>query len=193
MGKKVGIFILLVVIGSAAFAFFKFFRKPTKSTFDTGSKLLEEGVMRDMKLASSVFENNKMISAKYTCDGDNVSPPLEATDVPEDAKSLALVVDDPDAPGGDWVHWLVWNIDPKVGQITEGEVPENSVQGLTDFGKAGYGGPCPPTGTHRYKFKLYALDTNLDLGSDARKKDLEDAMKNHILEQSTLVGLYKRN
>lgn len=145
-----------------------------------------------MELTSSTFENNSLIPPKYTCDGDNISPPLDISNVPNNAQSLALVIDDPDAPGGDWVHWLVWNINPSLEKIPEGEAPENSVQGTTDFGRSEYGGPCPPSGTHRYQFKLYALDTNINLDSAAKKADLEAAMEGHILDQAILVGLYQR-
>jgi len=145
-----------------------------------------------MELTSNAFENNGFIPPKYTCDGDNISPPLDISNVPNSAQSLALVVDDPDAPGGDWVHWLVWNISPNLGKIPEGEAPENSSQGTTDFGQSEYGGPCPPSGTHRYQFKLYALDTNINLDSVAQKANLEAAMQGHILDQAILFGLYKR-
>lgn len=145
-----------------------------------------------MKLASSVFENNQAIPPKYTCDGENVSPPLTISDVPENAKSLVLIVDDPDAPRGDWVHWLVWNIPSHTKEIAEHSVPQSAVTGLTDFGENKYGGPCPPSGTHRYQFKLFALDTLLTLPPQTKKAALENALKNHILAQTLLVGLYKR-
>ena len=146
-----------------------------------------------MKLTSLAFENNGMIPQKYTCDEENVSPPLSITEMPDNAKSLVLVVDDPDAPSGDWVHWTIWNIDPKTTEITEGSVPQNTAQGLTDFGKAGWGGPCPPSGIHHYQFKLYALDATLTLSSSAKKKDIEAVMEGHILDQTLLVGLYQRD
>ncbi len=118
--------------------------------------------------------------------------PLGDSPIPAEAKSLVLIVDDPDAPAGDWVHWTVWNISAKTKTIAENSLPENAAEGFTDFGKPGYGGPCPPTGTHRYFFKLYALDTTLALNSSAKKTDIEKAMEGHILEQAELVGLYQR-
>lgn len=133
-----------------------------------------------------------MIPAKYTCDGDNVSPPLVFEDIPPDAKSLALIVDDPDAPGGIFVHWTIWNIQPQTKEIAQGSIPQDAEEGMTDFGRTGYGGPCPPSGTHRYFFKLYALDAELNLPATSRKVGLEQAMEEHLLDQAGLVGLYSR-
>jgi len=145
-----------------------------------------------MRLTSPAFNNNKNIPAKYTCNGEDVNPPLEIMDVPTAAKSLVLIVDDPDAPRGDWVHWLVWNIKPETKNISENSVLVGTVEGVTDFGQTGWGGPCPGSGQHHYQFKLYALDTELNLGSSAKKPDLENAMSGHILTQTLLVGLYQR-
>ena len=146
-----------------------------------------------MKLASPAFSDNSMIPKKFTCDDENISPPFSISEVPEATKSLVLVVDDPDAPSGDWVHWTVWNIKPAAKiEIMEGVVPAGGVQGVTDFGKVGWGGPCPPSGTHHYQFKLYAVDTVLDLSESATKKDIEKAMEEHLLDQTLLVGLYQR-
>jgi hypothetical protein len=145
-----------------------------------------------MKLTSPAFEANGSIPSQYTCDGQNVSPPLMIGEVPLAAKSLALIVDDPDAPAGDWVHWLVWNIDPKTAEIGEGKVPAGAAQGRTDFGNNRWGGPCPPSGVHHYQFKLYALDSTLDLPETTTKNDLEKAMAPHTLERFTLVGTYRR-
>ena len=144
-----------------------------------------------VKLSSDAFENNAMIPQAYTCDGEDISPPLKITGVPDKAKSLALIMDDPDAPMGTFTHWIIWNIPPTKSQFTKGENLEFP-QGTTDFGSVGYGGPCPPSGTHRYFFKLYALDSSLDLKAGATRKDLETAMTNHIIEQATLVGKYSR-
>lgn len=149
--------------------------------------------MPQLVLKSPAFENDKNIPSKYTCDGEDINPPLEWDNIPEGAKSLVLIVDDPDAPSGNWDHWLVWNIDPSVKSIQEGEVPEGAVLGMNDFNKTEWGGPCPPSGVHRYQFKLYALDTILNIPSGSRKSELEEAMKGHILDQSVLVGLYSRN
>jgi Raf kinase inhibitor-like YbhB/YbcL family protein len=149
-------------------------------------------VTGNMKLTSPAFENNGNIPSKYTCDGEDTSPELVIEGVPENAKSLALIVDDPDAPAGTWVHWLAWNIVPDTGKISEGSVPGGVTQGTNDFGKPDYGGPCPPSGTHRYFFKLYALDITLDLPQGVTKQQLEQAMQGHVLEQATLTGLYQR-
>ncbi len=144
-----------------------------------------------MNIASSAFTHNGNVPSRYTCDGANISPPLEFSNVPEDAQSLVLIVDDPDAPAKTWVHWLVWNIDPTSTGTEEGTAPQG-IEGTTDFGQAGYGGPCPPSGTHRYFFKLYALDTKLELDASATKSDLEAAMESHIIDQAELIGLYER-
>ncbi|MBT3538865.1 YbhB/YbcL family Raf kinase inhibitor-like protein [Candidatus Parcubacteria bacterium] len=141
-----------------------------------------------MKFTSTEFENEGAIPAKYSCDGSDINPSLNISDAPEGTKSLALVVDDPDAPGGTWVHWVVWNIDPAIGTIAENSKP--GIEGLTSFGTAGWGGPCPPSGTHRYYFKLYALDAELDLSSDTSSSDLEKEMEGHILEETKLMGTY---
>ena len=145
-----------------------------------------------MKLESPVFPNNDKIPSKYTCDGMNVNPPLKISEVPAAAKSLVLILDDPDAPSGDFVHWTVWNIAPATVEIQEDSVPAGAVQGSTDFGSSGYGGPCPPSGAHHYQFKLYALDTVLNIPQSSKKKDIEQAINAHVLDQALLVGLYQR-
>lgn len=144
-----------------------------------------------MKLSSDVFVNNGAIPKKYTCDGLNVNPPLRIEHVPDKARSLALVVDDPDAPMGTWDHWEVWNIMPKTTTIAENSVP--GTEGKNSWGQRAYGGPCPPRGTHRYFFKLYALDTELKLAASTDKKTLERAMEGHILAKAELIGLYQRS
>ena len=145
-----------------------------------------------MKITSIAFENQQKIPAKYTCTGENVNPPLQFLDVPQKAKSLVLIVDDPDAPmQGAWVHWVVFNIDPTVTSLSEDKKPDG-VEGTTSFGQASYGGPCPPSGTHRYFFKLYALDSMLDLTALADKKAVEEAMDGHILEKTELIGLFSK-
>lgn len=145
-----------------------------------------------MRLVSKVFQNNGPIPAKYTCDGENVNPPLLISDVPEEAKSLVLIVDDPDAPNGVWTHWLVWNINTGLHEIKENEIPDEGVEGTTSFNKVGYGAPCPPHGSHRYFFKLYALNEFLALKPGAHKKDLENAMRGKVLDYAELIGVYKR-
>ena len=145
-----------------------------------------------MIIKSSAFSNDGSIPEKQTCEGKDINPTLLIESVPENAKSLALVVDDPDAPMGTWVHWVVWNIDPKTNEIAENSVPKGALQGFNDFKKQNYGGPCPPSGTHRYFFKLYALDTSLALSPHSSKKDLEKAMEKHIIAKAQIIGLYKR-
>lgn len=145
-----------------------------------------------MELKSTAFEHNGNIPEKYTCDGENINPPLLIPDVPEKAQSLVLIVEDPDAPGGTFAHWTVWNISPQTTEIPENSVPEGAIEGTTDFGKVGYGGPCPPSGTHRYFFKIYALDTTLGLPEGADKTELGQAIEGYILGKAELTGLYAR-
>ncbi len=148
-----------------------------------------------MILKSYSFRDGGEFPGRFTCDGSNVNPPLAIEDIPREAKSLVLILDDPDATHGvTFTHWLIWNISPKITEIQEGEASKGSVEGRNDFGNDGYGGPCPPRGSnaHRYMFKLYALDKELELSTGATKERLESAMQGHILEQKTLLGLYKR-
>jgi Raf kinase inhibitor-like YbhB/YbcL family protein len=151
-----------------------------------------------MQLTSTAFAEGAAIPAKHTCDARNVSPPLRWTGVPAGAKSLALIVDDPDAPVGTWVHWVLYDLPATASELAE-DTPKSQYltggakQGLNDFKHLGYGGPCPPHGKpHRYFFKLYALDTVLDLKPGLTKKDLESAMEKHILAQAQLMGTYQR-
>lgn len=151
----------------------------------------------EIKITSSAFEEGGLIPPKYTCDGADISPPLQWDTVPEGTKSIALISDDPDAPMGTWVHWVLFNLSADTTEMTEnippGEnLPSGAGQGTNDFRRIGYGGPCPPSGTHRYFFKIYALDTVLDLPVAARKKDLLKAMEGHIIGQGQLIGKYKR-
>jgi Raf kinase inhibitor-like YbhB/YbcL family protein len=148
--------------------------------------------MAEISISSPAFDNDSDIPVKYTCDGEDVNPELIFEGVPADAASLVLIVDDPDAPGGTWVHWTVWNIDPATASIAEDSVPAGSVEGNTDFGVPGYGGPCPPSGTHRYFFKLFALDTTLDLDTASSASDIEAAMEGHVVASAELIGLYSR-
>jgi Raf kinase inhibitor-like YbhB/YbcL family protein len=150
-----------------------------------------------MKLTSPAFSEGVLIPAQYTCAGDDSSPPLAWNDIPSGAKSLALIADDPDAPVGTWVHWVVFNLPVTAGGLPEGikdekQLPGGSVQGTNSWRRTGYGGPCPPSGTHRYFFKLYALDTLLALGNNTTAKDLQAAMKGHILAETQLMGRFKR-
>ena len=149
-----------------------------------------------MKLTSTAFEHGGKIPSKHTCDGENSNPPLTIADVPSGAKSLVLIMDDPDVPktiraDGMWDHWVVFNIPPHLREIKEGEEPEG-VPGTGTGGNEDYFGPCPPDREHRYFFKLYALDTKLDLPGKASKRQVEAAMEGHIVAQAELMGRYKR-
>lgn len=145
-----------------------------------------------MNISSPAFAGGGSIPAKYTCDGANSSPPLAFAGVPGAAKSLALIVDDPDAPGGTFDHWIVWNIPANTTSVAEGQSPQG-VAGRNGFGKSGYGGPCPPSGEHRYQFKLYALDSALNLPPSASKGDVENAMNGHTLAKAQMMGRYRRS
>lgn len=142
-----------------------------------------------LKLSSAAFEYEGLIPERYTCDGENISPPLHIENIPDEAACLALIAEDPDAPAGTWVHWLVWNI-PVTHHMDENEV--HGIQGLNDFKQHHYGGPCPPSGTHRYFFKVYALKSLLSLSPDSKKIQLEKAMSEHIIGFGELVGLYTK-
>lgn len=179
------IIILILAIGGAVFALS--FKGRKEERFQP-----EKELPKVMEISSSAFKNNSGIPSKYTCDGSGVNPPLNIGKIPSEAQSLVLIVDDPDAPGGTFLHWLVWNIDPKVSLIEEDSLPLGGVQGENDFGKKNYGPPCPPSEQHRYFFKVYALDKKLDLTPGLSKKEVEKAMKDHILDQAQLVGLYQR-
>jgi len=151
-----------------------------------------------LQIRSNAFSEGGMIPRKYTCDGEDVSPPMAWSGVPEGTKSLVLIADDPDAPMGTWVHWVLYDIPPTLDGLPEGVAKTPLVQGVgtqgaNDFRQIGYGGPCPPRGpAHRYFFKLYALDTSLNLKSGLRKAEIEKAMKGHILAQAQYMGTYRR-
>jgi len=154
---------------------------------------------REMKInvGSAAFTEAGMIPKQYTCDGADISPPLSWSTVPEGTKSIAIIVDDPDAPAGTWVHWLVYNLPPDLKGLPENILAKETIanggmQGMTDFRRIGYGGPCPPSGTHRYIFKVYAVDKLLDLYPGAIKKRLLQAMEGHILAEGELMGKYRR-
>ena len=149
----------------------------------------DEGGAVPMKLTSPEFKNNAPIPKKFTCQGEDVNPALTIQDIPKGAKGLALVIDDPDAPMGTWVHWVVYDI-PIITEIEENGIP--GTQGMNDFGRNDYGGPCPPSGEHRYFFKVYALDSELNLEEGIRKEALEKAMEGHILDRAELIGLYRK-
>lgn len=185
MGKRTVILLLLgaVLFGCEA-------RKPAEVKKEKGKKM-------DIEVTSPAFGEGESMPATYTADGEDISPPLEWTGVPEGAKSIALINDDPDAPVGTWVHWVLYNIPPDVTSLEENMPPDETLangarQGTTDFGRIGYGGPAPPSGTHRYFFKVYALDTMLDLPTGATKRQVGDAMQGHVLAEGQLMGKYSR-
>lgn len=196
MRKEIFFYLFLIAAGVVA-VWALFFREQREEPLATSPP-----PSTTMTITSPAFFHNGAIPNKYTCDDTDIAPPLVIADVPASAKSLALIVDDPDAPRGilrpdsgqAWVHWLIWNLPTGTMALGEGSVlSAGAVEGTTDFGRTGYGGPCPPSGTHRYFFKLYALDiAMIPLTSTARKADLERAMNGHILATAELIGLYTR-
>lgn len=145
-----------------------------------------------MIITTTAFEHKASIPPFYTCDGQDTAPVLNISEVPKGAKSLALIMDDPDSPTGTWVHWTMWNILPDTAQIGGENLPQGAIEGPTSFDATGYGGPCPGSGEHRYFFKLYALDMMLDIPATSDKTALVSAMNGHILEQAELMGTYER-
>jgi len=144
-----------------------------------------------MDLISSTFKDGETIPDRYTCSGENINPPLELVDIPTNCKSLVLILDDPDAPGGSFIHWIVYNIDPSASKIEENIIQEGSVVGQNGLGKIDYAGPCPPSGIHHYFFKAFALDVFLDLGP-TDWSTLERAMERHIIDKAELMGTYEK-
>jgi len=161
----------------------------------TGSLMSPPNTHNKMSLSSSAFKDGQPIPVDYTCDGKNISPPLSWTGAPGETKSLLLIVDDPDAPSGVWTHWIVWNLSTDTSALPEDftKSPSSATQGNNDFKKLGYGGPCPPTGkAHRYYFRIYALDTALDVPAGATRKQIDAAMAKHVLSMGQLMGTYQR-
>ena len=152
----------------------------------------EATIFSPMKITSTAFSENTSIPATYSCDAAGINPPLSFSDIPSQAKSLALIVDDPDAPNGTFVHWVVYNIHPTVTNIEEGKGIPQATIGINGIGKEGFIAPCPPSGQHRYYFKLYALDSVLPNPPGANKDEILDAIKGHVISEAQLVGLYKR-
>lgn len=146
-----------------------------------------------MKIVSDIFTNNGNIPAEYTCDGKATRPSLKIFDVPKEAKTLALIVDDPDAPSGNFVHWIIWNIDPNILIIENDNIPSGATEGYTSLGKPGWVAPCPPSGTHHYSFNLYALNTVLSIPKSSTRANFIDAIGGHIIDSATLTGLYQRS
>lgn len=193
MGKKpnrvkIGIIAIFLLIGIlAAFRIFS-----GSSTQETQKPSISSPAT-SMKISSTAFADNGSLPSQYTCDGQSISPPLQIGEVPANAKSLALILRDPDAPvAGGFIHWILWNIPPQTTEIPENSIPSGAVQGRNSTGKSQWTAPCPPSGAHHYQFTLYALDTGLDIPPSTDKSGLEKAMQGHTLAQNTLTGLYQR-
>ena len=194
---KIQSILLFIVVFAIAGAGFIVFRtkgdvQPSLQPQDTPKQIPNQ--VRDDKLfqlTSSAFSHYQPIPEQYTCDGEDISPPLTVTGAPKEAQSFLLIVDDPDSPTGEFVHWVVANILPDVQEIAEGTIPSESTPGMTSFGKEQYGGPCPPKGTHRYFFTLYALDIKLGLIGKT-KKELMDSINGHSFAKATLIGTYEK-
>lgn len=176
----IGLTLVLVVLA------FNGIKKEVQTVEDNQKELTDSG----FQLSSTAFAEGGMIPAKYTCQGANLSPPLNIAGTPQGTKALALIMHDPDAPAGDWVHWTVWNIADDITNIAENSLPVGAVEGPTSFGETGYGGPCPPSGTHHYIFELYALDSSLNLPTSTSRDELKTAIADHIIAETTLTGLF---
>ena len=184
----IGVAILLIILGALMIVFVNH----KIQTPPPVPAIITQITSSTMIIASDAFKNNEFIPGKYTCDGTDVNPPLRFAEIPEGTLTLALIVDDPDAPSGDWVHWLVWNMPADTKIIAEDSVPTGADQGVTDFDANNYGGPCPHSGTHHYQFKLYALNAKLNLPINAKKTDLLAAMQGHVIAEAKLTGMYSR-
>jgi Raf kinase inhibitor-like YbhB/YbcL family protein len=188
MRRTVVVFLMFTLLSCAS--------KPQPNVQKTAPENPKDTKM-EIKLTSTAFKEGQPIPSTYTCDGVNVSPPLEWSGVPKSARTITIIADDPDAPGGMWVHWVLYNLPAdNIGLVENLPAAEKLVaggfQGKTDFGTIGYGGPCPPSGTHRYFFKIYALDGDLSLTAGATKAEVEKAMEGHIVSQGQLMGTYRR-
>ena len=183
---------IIIIIGFLVLAAFFFYNSSHPPMNIQENKLNAPSKEGTLKLTSPAFQSNSPMPAKYTCDGENINPPLLISGVPNSAKSLALIMDDPDAPGKTWDHWVTFNLSSTTGNIKEREEPAG-VKGLNSWGKTGYGGPCPPSGTHRYIFRLYALDSVLSTKEGATKTEVFKAMEGHVIVAVDLIGLYKRS
>jgi len=186
---------LLIIIGTiTAIVIFTIFIFREKNIFQNQQQV-ESTILNNlntMKISSPAFENNESIPSKYTCEGENINPPLLIENVPSETKSLVLIVDDPDAPRGTFIHWVVFNIPPQTKLIEENSIPEGALLGKNDANDSQYYGPCPPSGKHRYFFHLYALDIALDLKNGTDLSEIKSAMRNHILDETELIGTYQR-
>lgn len=190
MKKKISkkfllIFIVLVIL-AVGFIFYLSWEAEEEHP-----ELIKPESKETLKLSSPAFENKQLIPVKYTCDGEGINPPFQISGVPEETKSLALIVVDIDAPYGVFTHWVLWNINPQTSLIEENRVPEGSIQGTNSFEEQSYGAPCPPkNGYHHYHFRLYALDKKLDLDPSSEKRDVEKIMCGHFFDWVELIGLY---
>jgi Raf kinase inhibitor-like YbhB/YbcL family protein len=191
--------IVLVIVVLFVFLLFLIKRRTNNNTSNTSLEITTTNITSSinkkevfMTIQSTVFTNEGMLPVKYSCDGEGKHPPLTFSDIPKEAQSLVLIVDDPDAPVGVFTHWVVWNIEPSVTSLSEGIIPEGVVEGITSAGIAKYIAPCPPSGTHRYYFKLFALDIKLSLPGTSERNEVEEMMKGHILASSELMGKYTR-
>lgn len=188
--KKKFWFLIPIILLAVIFSLLIFGQK---SIFLKNKESIQQtGKQTNMKISSPAFQNNEIIPRRYTCDGENISPPLAFEEIPEGTQSLLLIVDDPDAPRGTFLHWLVFNISPQTKFIEENSLPNGARLGKNDFGRLTYGGPCPPYGVHRYYFKLFALDTTLNLPEGASFQEVWGVARDHILSENYLIGLYKR-
>lgn len=183
-----------MTISVLCFTYVLFF---SAQTLQRDMKSAKGGTTMEITITSTAFKEGEMIPGKYTCDGENISPPLAFAGIPNGAKSLALISDDPDAPGGTWVHWVLFNLPVNLKELSENIPPRSTLsngarQGMNDSRELGYGGPCPPSGTHRYFFKIYALDIMLAIESGATKPQLLKAMEGHVLGEGKLMGKYKK-
>jgi len=185
------IIIILIIIGILFFNHNNYLTDK-QSTKIKLNELVDNTNLNNMKISSPAFENNNPIPKRYTCDGENINPPLLFEDVPLQTQSLILIIDDPDAPIGTFLHWLVFNIPPKTRLIEENSVPSGAIVGKNDFNQNKYSGPCPPSGEHRYFFHLYALDTLLDLKENANLTEIKANIRDHLLAEAELIGLYQR-
>ena len=184
--------VVIIVLGLAAFVYYRYFGGGRTQSFVSSQNNAINASTTPMTITSPAFAEGQVIPKKYSCDGDGVNPPLEINNVPAQAKSLALVVEDPDAPTGTWTHWLVWNIDPRATSIAENSVPSGAIQGKGSSGQNVFGAPCPPSGTHRYYFRAYALDGKLTIPSFSDVAAFRQAIDARIIQEADLMGTYVR-
>lgn len=179
--------ILIITLGLLGGVFLVYNHPPRKE----GSPAIKEN---GLEVRSPAFDQNQTIPTKYTCDGKGVNPVLKIKNVPGKATSLVLIVEDPDAPRGPFIHWVVFNINPSITEVAEGETPKGAVEGMNDFEDSGYGAVCPPEGdgVHHYHFKLYALGKKVDLGSSTSEEAVKEAMEDSVLDSAELIGVYER-